>query len=137
MHRPRVGVGVIALNAAKKILLGQRKNAHGEQSWAPPGGHLEFGEDICVCAQRELEEETGLIPSHTEVLTFTNDIFHEEQLHYITLFVRCAVGDGEPSLREPDKCAAWEWFALHALPDNLFLPLRNLLEKSDEASIHF
>ena len=41
---PRVGIGVIALNNQGKILLGKRKNAHGDGDWAPPGGHLEFGE---------------------------------------------------------------------------------------------
>ena len=40
---PRVGIGVI-IRKDNKILLGKRKNAHGEGSWCFPGGHLEFNE---------------------------------------------------------------------------------------------
>lgn len=43
MERPKVGVGVLIVDG-NKILLGKRKNAHGDGCWAPPGGHLEFGE---------------------------------------------------------------------------------------------
>ena len=28
---------------------------------------------------------------------------------------------------EPEKTESWEWFEINALPDNLFLPLKNLL----------
>jgi 8-oxo-dGTP diphosphatase len=33
--------------------------------------------------------------------------------------------NGEPEIKEPDKCERWEWFAWNALPEKLFLPLRN------------
>lgn len=59
MERPKVGVGVIVLKE-KKLLLGQRKGSHSQGEWAPPGGHLEFGEEVAACAKRELLEETGL-----------------------------------------------------------------------------
>ena len=42
---PRVGVGVIVQRDGR-ILLGKRLGAHGEGTWALPGGHLEFGESV-------------------------------------------------------------------------------------------
>jgi len=57
--KPSVGVGVIVVRA-ESLLLGKRKNSHGEGEWSFAGGHLEFGETVEECARRELEEETGL-----------------------------------------------------------------------------
>lgn len=41
------------------ILLGKRKNAHGEGEYAGIGGHLELLESFEACVLRELSEEAG------------------------------------------------------------------------------
>ena len=74
MERPKVGVGVIIVKEGK-ILLGERKNAHGEGTWCPPSGHLELGESYEECAKRETFEETGLQIKNLQFITATNDIF--------------------------------------------------------------
>jgi 8-oxo-dGTP diphosphatase len=121
---PRVGVGVIIIKDGK-VLLGKRKNAHGEGSWCLPGGHLEFFETIEDCARRETEEEVGLTITAIQKTVFTEDFFVEEQKHYITMLVTSAWESGEVVLREPEKCERWEWFDWDNLPSPLFLPLQN------------
>lgn len=123
-NRPRVGVGVLICRDGK-VLLGKRLAAHGKGTWSPPGGKMEFGEDPLDCAQREILEETGLHLHHMRLGPYTNDIFHENNLHYITLCV-IAEAKGEPKAMEPDKCAEWKWFDWNALPEPLFLPLVNI-----------
>lgn len=125
MDRPKVGVGVMILKDGK-VLLGKRKNAHGDGCWAFPGGHLEFMESWEDCAKREVEEETGLKIDNVGFLTATNDLFEEENRHYITCFVGCEVVEGEPKIMEPEKCDEWAWFDWDNLPEPLFVPLRNL-----------
>jgi 8-oxo-dGTP diphosphatase len=83
---PKVGVAVIVIKDSK-ILLGRRVNSHGSGTWQFPGGHLEFEESIEDCAKRELFEETNLKIRNIRFGPYTNDIFNEEQKHYITLFV--------------------------------------------------
>ncbi len=125
---PRVGIGVIVLNNQNQILLGRRKNAHGDGDWAPPGGHLEFGETPIQCAKRELLEETGLTLLNAKESNFTNDVFVKDSKHYVTVFVEGNV-EGDPQVLEPDKCSEWKWFDWDNLPSPLFLPLSNLLQK--------
>jgi 8-oxo-dGTP diphosphatase len=125
MERPKVGVGIILIQD-RKILLGKRKNAHGEGEWAPPGGHLEFGETVETCVRRELAEETGVVPLSQKQGPWTNDIM--ETKHYVTLWVFVHQFQGTPELLEPHKCEGWEWFDWNDLPQPLFLSLRHLIE---------
>lgn len=127
---PRVGVGAILVRDGK-VLLGKRKNAHGEGSWAFPGGHLEFGESLGECAARETYEESSItIPASDFIpATFTNDIFTENDKHYITLFAVTRCNEGEAKIMEPDKCEQWGWFGWDELPQPLFLALQNLLKQ--------
>lgn len=124
--QPRIGVGVIVYKE-DKILLGKRKNAHGEGKWGFPGGHLEFQEDPHDCAVREVKEETGVEISDVEFLTITNDIFTDK--HYVTLFMKCKWIANNPLPLEADKCEVWEWFHPDQFPTALFLPIINLQKK--------
>ena len=125
-QHPRIGVGVIILKDGK-VLLGQRKNAHGAGNWAFPGGHLEFGESLEACAIREVLEETGLVLSGVRKYDFSDDIFTENNTHYVTLFMIADAFSGELQNREPDKCEGWGWFEVNALPEPLFRPIQTLI----------
>lgn len=122
--RPLIGVGVLVVREGR-VLLGERRGSHGAGTWAPPGGHLEFGESVESCARRETLEETGLELERIRQAPYTNDHFVAEGKHYVTLFV-AAEASGEPALLEPGKCAGWRWFPWSELPEPLFLPLDSL-----------
>ncbi len=122
---PKVGVGVLIIKNGL-LLLGKRKGSHGSGSWSPPGGHLEFGETIKECAKREVLEETGLKIKNASLGPYTNDIFEDEQKHYLTVFVTANPASGTPQTLEPQKCERWDWFKWTNLPDSLFRPLVNL-----------
>jgi glyoxylase-like metal-dependent hydrolase (beta-lactamase superfamily II) len=128
MHQPQVGVGVL-IEREGSVLLGLRQGAHGAGTWSPPGGHLEFGEDTVDCIRREALEETGLELGACAFVGVTNDLFELEDRHYVTLFYRATTFSGSPSVREPEKCKAWQWWPWNDLPQNLFLPLRHLREQ--------
>ena len=125
MSHPRIGVAVIVVREGR-VLLGQRLGAHGEGTWALPGGHLEFGETIEGCAARELAEETGLQADAFAPGPFTNTVLASKGLPYVTLFMLAQDPRGEPARLEPEKCSGWEWFAWSALPAPLFSPLASL-----------
>ena len=120
---------MIVINKGR-VLLGKRKNSHGDQTWNFPGGHLEYGEEIIDCARREVLEETGIeIRDPSLTGRITNDIFVKEKKHYITIFVTGHTNDSNPKILEPNKCDGWGWFDWSNLPKPLFLPIENLLEQ--------
>ncbi|MFP3457535.1 NUDIX domain-containing protein, partial [Psychrobacter sp. SIMBA_152] len=109
---------------------GERIGAHGANTWATPGGHLEFGETVEQCAVREVVEETGLNVTNIRKLDFTNDIFSAENKHYITLYVQADYEGGEVINKEPHKCLQWRWCDINDLPAPLFISLKNYLAQN-------
>lgn len=135
IQRPRIGAGVLVINSKMQLLLGKRKNAHGEGLWSAPGGNLHFGETLEACAQRELLEETGLHAKEISLVSHTEDFFTENNLHYITFIFRVIPSSETPLLKEPEKCEGWTWFDLDNLPKSLFLPLATFLQRDNARSL--
>ena len=125
-QRPGVGVGVI-VTKGEQVLLMKRQNSHGNGTWSPPGGHLEFGESVEECAIRETYEETGVVIEDVTFRAITNDVFAEEGKHYITIWIEGPYVEGEPRVNSEREASEVGWFAWQALPEPLFLPLENLL----------
>jgi 8-oxo-dGTP diphosphatase len=121
-----VGVGVLIVKGEQVLLL-KRKSVHGEGTWSPPGGHLEFGETPQECAMREAYEETAVTIADLTFRGVTNDVFYESEKHYITLWFEGRHIKGEPRVNAPYEASEVKWFSWNALPSPLFLSFRNLL----------
>src|SRR5579872_4088657 len=133
---PRIGV-LVLLQQKGKILLGRRKGTLAPGTWGPPGGHLEYGETVEACAQRELLEETGLVAKQCRLGPWV-ECYFEGYKHYVTLIVFVDEFEGEPQLLEPEKCEGWQWFAWDNLPhpllDSLALYVQKQLPRVEEPS---
>lgn len=126
-ERPKLGVGVFVRRGGR-ILLGKRvSGTHGDGEWSLPGGHLEVWESFEDCCRREVAEETGLHITNISKISFTNDMFPDAGLHYVTLYFTADSEEGEPENAEPHKCEGWMWFALDNLPDPLFCGIREVI----------
>lgn len=139
-EKPKVGLATILINKDNLILLGKRINSHGHDTLCFPGGNLEYFEKLITCGERELYEETGLKNGidvrylSENAIALTNDIFKEENKHYITLFMLAKqISNKEPRIMEPQKCSGWSyknWDEILKLKrDDLFLPIQNLIKQ--------
>ena len=124
---PRIGIGVFVFKDGK-FLMGQRRNAHGADTWSIPGGHLEFGESFEDTAKREVMEETGLTVGNVRFGAVTNDVFPIEGKHYVSVWVVTDYESGEPTITEPDTYNELGWYDFDNLPTPLFLPWNQLLK---------
>lgn len=125
---PKIGVGIWVIKESQ-LLLGRRIGSHGHKSWSPPGGHLEWLEDPLETVKRELFEETSLIAKAIEPLIWTNDLFFEENKHYVSLHYLVTEFSGDPKIMEPKKCVSLEWFDIDHYPKPLFISAQNLLDQ--------
>ncbi|KAH6798642.1 nudix hydrolase 1 [Perilla frutescens var. frutescens] len=113
--RPKVVV-VVFLLKDNKVLLGRRRSSVGRDTFALPGGHLEFGESFAECAAREVKEETGVDVDidKIEYLTTTNNVVNDNHkhisLHVVAIMMRAFLADPRqiPQNLEPDKCEGWD-----------------------------
>jgi 8-oxo-dGTP diphosphatase len=122
-------MGILVMRQGR-VLLGRRRGSHGAGYFAAPGGHIEFGESFEEAAQREVREETGLEITNLRLLSVGNYIFKraDGSRHYIDVDFICAAPEGEPVLREPEKCAGWDWYDLDNLPQPLFIVTERMIE---------
>ncbi|KAL2542693.1 Nudix hydrolase 1 [Abeliophyllum distichum] len=129
---PKVGV-VVFLLKGDKVLLGRRRSHVGYNTFALPGGNLEFGESFEECAAREMKEETGLDIDKIDYLTVTNNVISREAkpLHVVAICMRAVLVDSNqiPQNLEPDKCDGWDWYDWNDLPKPLFGPLETMVRR--------
>ncbi len=93
---PMIGVGVVILGP-DGILLIKRGNPPRQGSWSLPGGRQKLGETVETCAQREVQEETGLNVSLIGLIDVINSIQpddHDRIRYHYTLTDFAATVEG-------------------------------------------
>lgn len=108
--------------------MGKRVGAHGTDSWSVPGGWLEYGESFEDASIREIKEETGLDIANVRFGALTNNIFPDEEIHSLTVWMTSDWASGEPAITEPDKFIEQRWVGFDNLPEPLFMPWEPLLK---------
>ena len=108
--RPIVGC-LAVVRRQGRVLLAQRSVPPGIGRWGFPGGMQEPGETVHACAQRELEEETGIAADPVATLQVIDRIGHDDAGKVNTHFTLIAVllqwrsGEGKPI--EDATALAW------------------------------
>ena len=110
-----VSIGVMVMKDGA-ILLGKRKGATGSGEWGLPGGHLEHGETFEEGVLRELDEEVGISVQNIRPLCVAN-VQRYLPKHYVYHGFVADWLDGEPILKEPNKCEGWAWYKIDHLPE--------------------
>ena len=120
---PRASVTADAVLFAEKegqmyVLLIQRGNDPYKGYWAFPGGFLNMDETVARCAERELEEETGIVLTGMQLVGIYSDVERDPRGRVIT--AAYAAMTTMPEATASDDAAAAKWWPLNDLPPLAF-----------------
>lgn len=126
-----VGAHLYLENPGGQVLLGLRHpdSAFAGGEWHFPAGHCEQ-ESAVACLVREADEETGLRirPEDAEFAHAVHLVDAPGGRPRLQLVFRVRRWQGEPVVREPDKCLSWRWWHPDALPERLVPYTRAAIE---------
>ena len=100
-----IGTSVFAQRKGQILIL-KRALGAAPGSWYTPGGVLDSGETPEVCAVRELEEETGLVPTGPMELFGVIPMFVYARDTFIVAYA-CDCKDGEVVLSHEHSASRW------------------------------
>jgi 8-oxo-dGTP diphosphatase len=134
--RPIVGVGAVIIDRGQ-VLLVKRGSPPLLGEWSLPGGAVELGETLRAAAEREVQEETGLIVKAGEVIEVLDRIVPgaagAPQYHYVLIDFLCSVEGGE--LRAGGDAADARWAAESELAKyKLEKPAQRVIRKAFSAA---
>ena len=120
---PRSSVTADAVLFAEKegqmyVLLIQRGNEPYKGCWAFPGGFLNMDETVARCAERELEEETGIVLTSMQLSGIYSDVERDPRGRVITAAYTAMTT--MPEAIAADDAAAAQWWPINALPKLAF-----------------
>ncbi len=94
----------VILHQGKLLLV---KHAHDTSFSALPGGHLEWGENLQNCLERELVEELGIKPKIGRLL-YVNTYSQTDGKHYLEFFFEVLNGEDYANSTTTETSHAYE-----------------------------
>lgn len=128
-----VAAAYVVLRRDDRVLLQLRRGTgYMDGRWALLAGHVDRDETVDQAAVREAHEEGGVRIDPVDLVPLTTlhrlEVGGPQVEQRADFFFACDRWSGEPSVQEPDKCAAMQWFGLDALPDRVVPHERLVLE---------
>jgi 8-oxo-dGTP diphosphatase len=122
-----VAVHLLLLREQEVLLLRRHNTGYEDGNYSVIAGHLDGNETATQAMVREAFEEAGIrvVPAD---LRFVHVMHRKEADERIDLFFTANRWQGEPEIREPEKCSELRWAALNTLPTNTVPYVRAALE---------
>lgn len=135
LRKKRSGANVnayLVLRKENRILLHLRKNTgYCDNFYGLVSGHVEDGEPASVALSREAQEEAG-IELDSSSLRVAHVMHRKTNRLNIDIFFECTHWQGNIENKEPEKCAALDFFSINNLPSNTIDYIKDALQAISE-----
>lgn len=101
-----------------QILLIKRKNDPYKDSWAMPGGFVEYGERTEDAVLREVKEETGLEAKISQLIGVYSDPKRDPRKHVVS--ITYLLKDVSGTEKGGDDAKEAKWWNVNKLPELAF-----------------
>jgi 8-oxo-dGTP diphosphatase len=121
--RPRVATDIVVLaniDDETNVLLIRRGNEPYQGDWALPGGFVDENESLKACAERELQEETGVTGIALEQFYTYGDPGRDPRGWSLSIAFWGVVKGALPFVEGADDAVEAAWYPLDALPPLAF-----------------
>jgi 8-oxo-dGTP diphosphatase len=135
--RAVVAVHLLLLRGEEVLLLRRDNTGYEDGNYSVVAGHLDGNETARRAMVREAAEEAGIIVAPAD-LRFVHVMHRKETAEAderIDLFFAATRWQGEPEIREPEKCGELRWSPLAALPPNVVPYVRAALEHYQQKQV--
>lgn len=117
------------LRKDNKILLMRRFNTGYKDGFLTlPAGHIEKDELPKETMLRELKEETGLICDFESIIgVYAMHRISNSGRTYVDYYFEILKYDGNPKIKEPQKCDEMNWYEIENIPENTLPHIKTAL----------
>ena len=91
-------------------------------------GHLDGKEKVSDSMIREAFEEAGIKVAKEDLKPVKVLHRNSGDQEYMDFFFLAEKWEGEPQVKEPDKCDDMSWFPIDSLPENTLPYIKNVIE---------
>jgi len=124
----RAAVYLILFKDGKTLLSRRYKTGWMDGKYSLIAGHLDGNETVFDTMIREAFEEAGIKVAKKDLKPIKVLHRNSGDQEYMDFFFLAEKWEGEPSIKEPDKCDDMSWFPINKLPKNTLPYIKNVIE---------
>jgi ADP-ribose pyrophosphatase YjhB (NUDIX family) len=124
----RAAVYLILIKDGKTLLSRRYNTGWMDGKYSLVAGHLDGNETVFDTMIREAFEEAGIKIEKIDLKPVKVLHRNSGDQEYMDFFFLAEKWEGEPTIKEPDKCDDMSWFPINDLPENILPYVKNVIE---------
>ncbi len=124
----RAAVYLILIRDGKTLLSRRYKTGWMDGKYSLIAGHLDGKEKVSDSMIREAYEEAGVKVAKKDLKPVKVLHRNSGDQEYMDFFFLAEKWEGEPTVKEPNKCDNMSWFPINALPENTLPYIKDVIE---------
>lgn len=125
----RAAVYLVLIRDGKTLLTRRFSTGWMDGKYSLIAGHLDGGEKISDAMIREAYEEAGIKIAKGDLRPLkVLHRFSSNDQEYMDFFFMAEKWEGEPGIKETDKCDDMSWFPINDLPENTLPHVKDVIE---------